>query len=310
MAGCLKKFKNKSAFAGGLQRWARFTPVNEFSIAVEEIHLEECFKQGIKDIIATAWGDDGSESSTFGIMPTLVFYGEKCYKRTVERDWLEQRLLDVCNTSMKPFTEINDMDYLPGFPKLDRGGNRFTKVPLYADLLAAQYYKHVPKEICMKHYYERAEGLKPYLEDKSFGYVFDVIYKLALLCAKRVELINDIRTSYVAGDKERLEEIAQKDIPEAVSLTDDFIAAFVAQWKKENRNPGLEVHQIRLGGMRQRMLGVGQILLEYVEGKTQSIDELEEEPLFADCRDESSDKAFALFDYDSVWKNIVTVNGI
>ena len=308
MVSCHKEFNNPVAFAGGLQRWARFTAVNEFSITVEDMHLEECFKQGITDILATAWGDGGSDSSSFSIMPTMVFYGEKCFKRNVERDWLEMRLKEVCNVDMQPFTYMNNMDYLDGFPKLDRGGNRFTMVPLYADLLSAAYYLHIEKDTCEKHYAELAEKIKPYTTDGEFAYVFDLVYKLALVAAKRSMLINEIRDSYNAGNKSRLKELAEKDIPEAISLTKDFLRAVETQWKTENRNSGLEVQQIRLGGIIQRMNGVKEIIEEYVDGKTTAIDELDEEPLYADCRDKNSTASLDITDYGYFWSRLASVN--
>ncbi len=307
MADCHTAFKNnKVIFAGGAQRWGRFNAVNEFSIKVESMHIEECLKKGIVDIIGTGWGDDGSESSTFSILPTLALYAEKCYKENFDRTWLETRVEEVFKTPMAPFTLMNDLDYLPGFPEFDRGNNRFSKLVLYADILTGAFYKHIDRDVCVPHYKNIADSLKPYIKNENFGYMFEVMYHLANVCSVKSELINDIRDSYKAGDKQTLNQIAVSDIPRAVNAVNDLLLAVEKQWRKENLTFGLEVQQIRLGGLKERMIGVSKILLDYVNGVIDKVDELEQDALFYDCRPADSDRTLAI--RESSWKRIVTVN--
>ena len=62
-----------------------------------------------------------------------------------------------------------------------------------------------------------------------------------------------------------------------------------------------------MGGLKERMNAVAGILKEYCAGVIDHIDELEETPLYADCRPEDSDLPKALYSNAS-WAAISSVN--
>ena len=51
------------------------------------------------------------------------------------------------------------------------------------------------------------------------------------------------------------------------------------QWKKDNKPNGLEVQEVRIGGLIERLFGCNQVLKEYLQGKGSEIPELEMELL-------------------------------
>ena len=64
-----------------------------------------------------------------------------------------------------------------------------------------------------------------------------------------------------------------------------FMKAFEKQWLKENKPYGLEIHHHRLGGMLNRIDYCKKCLIDYANGKSASIPELEEDrlPYFHTC---------------------------
>ena len=58
-----------------------------------------------------------------------------------------------------------------------------------------------------------------------------------------------------------------------------FYAAFRTQWMKENKPYGFEIQDLRLGGLAQRFEVCRDLIGEYLNGKRESIDELEIELL-------------------------------
>lgn len=302
-----RKFKNKLAFAGGVQRWSRFTSVNDFSIMAESMHIDICLKNDIKTIIATCWGDDGSESATFSTLPTLVLYAEKCYKGDIPDNWLNTRIEEILKIPYEAFALMHRMDYLPEFNIHDRGRSKLSKILLYADVLAAHYYNHFPKSRLEEYYKDLADKFVPFISNKNFGYMFDVMQKLATVCSLKSVLITDIRDSYVNDDKSRLLTLANEVIPATIDAVTKLLVAFEKQWNYESRAFGLEVHQIRMGGLKERMNSVANTLRDYCDGKLPFIYELEEPVLYGDCRPEDSQKGINITS-DKNWKNIVTVN--
>lgn len=302
-----KKFGRKVIFAGGLQRWARFTGANEFSKTVETVHIDKCFEHGIYDFIATCWGNDGCEAPDFSMIPTITLYAEKCYKGSVSDKWLESRIENIFKIKETPFKYMSDMDYLPGFEKLDGGRTSYSKMLLYADVLTPMFYKHIDKDLCIPYYKDLADKFSPFLLNKNFGYLFDAMQKLAIVCSYKADLITNIRDSYNAGDKDDLRKLALETVPETIKAVDDLLKALTTQWNKVYRSFGIEVHQIRLGGLKERLRGAADIIMEYLDGKSQNIAELEEKPLYFDCRPEDSSEPLNVY-RNKNWKNIVTVN--
>ena len=308
MVRCHKQFtKNDTAFAGGFQRWGRFTSLNEFDFEVESMHIEECLKYGITNIMGTGWGDNGSEASQFAILPSFLLYAEKCYKGEFDRAWLDARLEEVYKVPMAPFSMMHQMEYLPGFNKLDSGANRYSKYILYTDILTGIHYKHIDRDFNVKYYKDLSEKFAAYTSNKQWGYIFRTMVELADVCSRKSALACDIRDCYNAGDKEKLLEIANVEIPAAIEAVSKLLAAVEKQWRYENRTFGLEVQHIRMGGLKERMNAVAGILKEYCAGVIDHIDELEETPLYADCRPEDSDLPKALYSNAS-WAAISSVN--
>ena len=51
------------------------------------------------------------------------------------------------------------------------------------------------------------------------------------------------------------------------------------QWLIENKSFGLDVQEIRFGGLRQRLISASMTLQDYLDGKIERIEELEQEHL-------------------------------
>ena len=87
-----------------------------------------------------------------------------------------------------------------------------------------------------------------------------------------------VRKAYRAGDREALVVIAD-DFARTERLLKKFIKSFSAQWNEECKPFGFEKHDLRLGGLLQRLSHCRRRLGEYAEGRSDRIEELEEEIL-------------------------------
>ena len=54
-----------------------------------------------------------------------------------------------------------------------------------------------------------------------------------------------------------------------------FIASFKELWNKDNKPFGLELHEMRLGGLLLRLESCREVLKDYLAGKIDKIEELE-----------------------------------
>ena len=73
--------------------------------------------------------------------------------------------------------------------------------------------------------------------------------------------------------------ITEKDMKKLLSAVRKFYEAFATAWEKENKPFGFEVQDHRMGGLEARLKAVQKKLIEYADGKTDSIPELDEKHL-------------------------------
>ncbi len=85
-----------------------------------------------------------------------------------------------------------------------------------------------------------------------------------------------------------------------------FHEAFRSQWMKENKGFGMEVIDLRLGGLASRTDTVVRVLNDYLSGRVDKIYELEEERLEYFCGRLTGEEVYAPLHSD--WKTAYTVN--
>ena len=86
------------------------------------------------------------------------------------------------------------------------------------------------------------------------------------------------RAAYKSGDRETLAAVAE-DYATTIKAVEDFEKTFRTLWMTENNPNGIEVSDIRLGGLMLRLKNCRDRLLAYLDGTEAKIAELEEDIL-------------------------------
>ena len=68
-------------------------------------------------------------------------------------------------------------------------------------------------------------------------------------------------------------------------LAEEFVAAYRTQWMEENKIFGLDVFDLRMGGLLQRIQSAINRLNDYLKGSVNELEELEQEVLYFDGRE-------------------------
>lgn len=71
-----REFGSDPVFAGGIWTWTGFTANNGITLAHTNPALNACKKAGIKEVFATIWGDDGTESNVYSTLLGLQLFAE------------------------------------------------------------------------------------------------------------------------------------------------------------------------------------------------------------------------------------------
>lgn len=281
------EFDNKIIFAGGAWRWNGFTPANEFSLHTSRLAAASCKENGIKDVLVTIWGDDGGETPLFSILPTLQFWAEDCYGEDTDHEALAARFKACVGASFDDFMLMDLPSLTPDNPAPGRCGVNPSKYLFYQDVLMGLFDKHVEKGVYSEHYRKTADKLYDAAKrNPQWKYLFETQANLCEVLEIKSEIGIDLKAAYDSGDRDELMIIANETLPELLARVDDFYESFRAQWNTENKIFGLDMSEIRIGGLKMRIEAAIRRITEYLRGQIKSIDELEEERLFFDCRTE------------------------
>lgn len=285
-------------FAGGAWSWSGFSPKNDFSLWVTPNQLELAEKYGVKNVIATMWGDDGAECPAFGMLPSLLQYAELCYDKADDKT-MNERSKDCFGLSLDDFVKVGCVGHYGDFTKDATHPTTFEKPALYNDPMMGIMNWDLDRADLAGKYEKDAKMLEPLTENERFGYLFDTQYRLALVLQHKTYLSRNIKDAYKEGDKLALQKIVDNEIPTVYELLDDFITAFRFQWHWINKPFGWEVQDLRLGGLKQRLITTSERLQQYIDGEIDVLDELEQPDLPLACRE-------SLTKTNNIWRRAAT----
>lgn len=268
-----KKITENVGFAGGAWKWHGFVPHNHFSYHASVAAFKACRKNQIDSIVITGWGDNGGEASQFSNLPALYADAEFAYTYCAENDEKieTEKFKVLTGITYDEFMLMDDVNLLPEDKKKTANSSKYL---LYNDLLIGTFDSVVNKEVAT-HYVRVAKTMQQLSKVSTYGYLFKTQEMLSRLLSLKSDLGLRIRGAYKAGDKAALEKIAREDLPTLLLYVDDFYHAFEQQWHLENKSFGFEVQCARIGGLKQRINYVKDILERYLANEVTQIDELE-----------------------------------
>ncbi|MBQ4316565.1 MAG: beta-N-acetylhexosaminidase [Oscillospiraceae bacterium] len=260
-------FGRKVYFAGGAWAWKGIAPDNDFSIRTTEVALSACRDEGVKDVFITVWGDDGNECPKSALFPSLM-YAAEVYRGNNGIESIEAKFKEI--------TGCNFDDFML-FDKLDWAGGEYTKECMAKNFLYDDVFMGIWDGQCEeKHgafYGELAKKISEVSEKGEFSYLFDCYGKFASVLEIKSTLGIRIRKAYLENDKEMLGSVV-KDMEELDGRISAFHLAYEKAWFTENKPQGFEIMDIRLGGLKQRVLSCKRRIEQYINGEISEIPEL------------------------------------
>ena len=278
-----KQLSNKTWFAGGAWCWYGMIPYNRFTLESMIPAINACKQHSIKDVIFTMWGDDGAECSHFSQLPSLFYLAEYAKGNTDEVK-IKQKFKRLIGIDFDEFMQIdcpNDVVEYKGKPRNP------SKYMLYSDCFNG-FLDYTVQIGAGSRYLNFANMLyATSKKSRRYGYVFDTAAKLCDVLAIKYELGVRTRDAYKAGDKAELKRLAKSEYVQVSKRIKIFASAFEKQWMNDNKPHGFDIQDLRIGGLLNRIDACRRRILDYVNGKLDRIEELEEEILPYGNKEES-----------------------
>lgn len=270
-------------FAGGAWAWRGFSPNNAYSLKTMLPGIKSAVKNGVRNVLITVWGDDGKDCSFSAVLPSLYAISRFAEGQYKTKD-IKAGFYDLFGIKYDDFISLD----LPGLMKL--GGkftgewNCYTKNLFYNDCFLGfldngiKTYDRLPFSAYARKFRRIAKTAGEY------AYLFDEAAKLSDFLEVKSYLGIETREAYKSEDKQKLSEVVKKYALAEKKLV-AFTDSFRKLWFMENKPHGWEVQEARLGGLRARIADCKRRLEDYLDGKTDRIEELEEEILPFGYRD-------------------------
>jgi hypothetical protein len=267
-----KQISDKTWFAGGSWSWYGMIPFNRFTLESMLPALDACKKHKIRDVVMTMWGDDGAECSHFSQLPSLYYLAQYA-KGVTDEEKIKAGFKRLVGIDYDEFMNIdcpNDVVPYEGRPRNP------SKYMLYSDYFN-DFLDYTVKEGAGEKYVEYANQLhETAKKSRKYGYVFDTAAKLCDVMAIKYELGLRTRKAYESGDRDTLESLAKNEYVQVEKLIKIYGKAFRKQWFTDNKPHGFDVQDHRIGALLYRTEACRQRILDYVSGKIDRIDELDE----------------------------------
>ena len=272
-----KQITDRLWFAGGIWGWIGRVPDNKWSIETMKRALDACAKYKIKDIMMTMWGNYGNECSRFTHLPAL-YYIIQYAKGVTDEEKIKRGFKRIVGADFDDFLSL-DLPNNPGSPEWGEHRNNPSYYMLYSDYFVG-YLDYTVKEGAGKEYLEYAKILREAgKRNRKYRYLFEPEAILSEILYNKYELGVKTRRAYMAADKETLLSLAKNEYTNIEKLLPKLLEASRAQWYKDHKPYGFDIIERRQGGLLARTASCKKRILDYVNGKIDSIPELSEEIL-------------------------------
>ena len=267
------KFPGKTWFGGGAWTWSGYAANNAFSIKTMSLAAQSCKEHGVENVMMTMWGDNGKLCSFYAVLPSLYAI-RRIYDGVEDMDLIKKEFKEITG---EDFDAMMLFDIPVDFGKLEKDHTYTHTYLLYNDPFLGVVDSCIKKSY-KDEYLAIAEKLEEAAKTSQYGYLFENYVALCRALALKHDLGVRTRAAYKSGDRETLAAVAE-DYAATIKAVEDFEKTFRTLWMTENNPNGIEVSDIRLGGLMLRLKNCRDRLLAYLDGTEAKIAELEEDIL-------------------------------
>ena len=265
-------------FAGGIWIWGDVVANYGRTMRSTRKAMKACEKYGVKDILATVWGDDGAETSRYEILLGMQLFAEYSYYSEVSDEHLANMFRTCTGYDMEAFM-LFDVDDLAEYETAQKLDDLWQAIPLskqilFQDVLLGLFDENY-KELHLEQRYDSILQRLNCLPDQGDMELLFTYHRCLLSVLKRKSCIGiHIYEAYREKDPVGLTDL-QKQV---LSLREDMKKLYRLRrelWLQENKAFGLEVIDHRFGAVITRLESAADRIGDYLEGKIAAIEELE-----------------------------------
>ncbi len=273
-------------FAGGCWAWRGFALSWTKTLATTVAALTACRNFGIKDVFMTTWGDNGTEALINVTLVGCQLFAELGYAEGYDRDKLARRFKFCTGGNLEDFEKLELLDINPFTQKMkpeDPSAYNTSKTMMWQDILTGLLDKNYEDANLTPHY----EALTPVLKaaigrNGRFDGLFEFSYHASHVLEMKAEMGLRLTAAYRAGDRDALAAIANEELPELSARVKALRLCHMDNWMALYKPFGWDVMDMRYGSLLARIDSAIREVNAYLDGKIDTIEELDAERLYLD----------------------------
>jgi hypothetical protein len=271
----------KVIFAGGNWGWIGHFPEHNYMRETSRFSLNACRSNNVKEAMLTIWCNDNAECDPFANLYGMSYFAELCYNPRGTEEQFKSRFNACTAADADLFYQMsyyhNDFERGLDYPYYNE---RFFGKPLFwQDIMEGLYDAHLFEKKMSDHYEYAAKLFEGKSDDERWGYLYDYAYRVMDYLATKTYIAENLVPAYKSGDKELLRRIAEELLPLLKEKTVAVHASHKNAWLKNNKVIGWANMDVRYGGVASRCDTAQMLILSYLNGETDGLEELEEERL-------------------------------
>lgn len=235
--------------------------------------VKACRDMKLGEFFVTLWGDDGAYCDFDSVLAGLCWISELAYgNEGDDKKRLEKLFKAVTGSSYAAHMIASDIQC----------SNGYNHNMLYDDPLMNKFFAEInitnPGGIAdlRKTLESVVKGLKKYSSVKGAG-DFAHASNIASVMLGKIDMHAALSKAYLKKNKKALKALAETEIPALIKAYKKLAESFRKQWMEHNKPFGLETMQIRFAGQIARLQETSLRIKEYLDGRVDSIPELDEE---------------------------------
>ncbi|OCA85865.1 glycoside hydrolase [Bacillus sp. FJAT-27225] len=277
-----KELGKNTLFAGGAWTWNGIAPNYGRAFATSEAALTACKKDGIQEIFATMWGDNGAETPLIAAEPVMQLFAEHTYHESFDKNHLAERFQFCTGNQLEDFLLLNQFDETPGVMKDNLESSNPSKFLLWQDVLIGLFDENIRGLGMNEHYQKLGSGLKAAKERNPDALLlFDFYEQLAKVLEVKAEIGLKVKSAYDLNDKEKM-GILLDELEELTKGVSSLHHKHREVWFSLYKPFGWEVIEHRYGGLKARLETAQLRLQQWLDDSIDRIEELEEKRLIHD----------------------------
>lgn len=287
-------------FAGAVHDWEGFCVNYYHSIAASEAALLACKQEGVRNVFCTTWGDDSPERDFLCNLLGFQLYAEHMYHENPDFIKVMERF-DFCgNCSTQMILDIADIDNPHGYTAIktakeegpliiDASGKLVnpSKYLMWQDPIAGLFDLEAKKFNCKAHFLGQRDKLAAYRgQYPEFEKTLRFYISLCEMLARKADFGVRLMKAYEEKDRTLLQSMVSEEVPAMLEKLNEMWQNNRSLWFERHQAFGFEVLERRYGALELRLKTTAYRLTEYLEGRLDTIEELEEKRLPATVEQE------------------------